>query len=106
MAHSRPPNCRNLVALGISAREYVLCQFSSPEKWVERSAQQRHEGNGAAGGEATTLQLMCVHQTGIRAKTLVAKEENPFEPIYVTIAMGTNATTCPSKNNGYNLTSF
>ena len=78
--------------------------MTSPDAY-ERSAQQRHEGNGAAGGEAT-LQLMCVHQTGIRAKSLVAKEENPFEPIYVTIAMGTNATTCPSKNNGYNLTSF
>lgn len=61
---------------------------------------------GAAGGAATTLQLMCVYQTGIRTKSVVFAGEDPFEPIYVTIAMGSYATTCPSTYNGYNLTSF
>lgn len=64
------------------------------------------KATGAAGGEGTTLQLMCMYQTRVRIKSVVSEGENPFEPVYVTIAMGTNATTCPSTYNGYNLSGF
>ena len=54
-------------------------------------------------GPVSTMHLVCVYQSGTRIKSIWFGNEDPIEPVYLTINMGSGAVSCPATYQGYPL---